>query len=406
MDFRFSLEDEALRQEAREFVRREWDPKGFDTTGFLASWRADETVRSEQRELTKEFEKKLVNRGWYTMHWPEEHGGKDAPISTQLAFREVMAYEEAPASLGGGLVAPVLMVLGQDWQKDYFLPRIANGELDFGQGFSEPNAGSDLAGLELRAVRDGDDYVLNGQKIWSQYRTEWMHILVRTDPDAPKHRGITYLLLRLRDEGYGEPTIPGATVRAIKDGLGRHRWDELFLDNVRVPVRNVIGEENRGFYAAMTTLSFERSNIAGPAGLQRVMEDFIAWSRDQKRRTGSSPIDGMIARNQLAEWRVQIEAARMLSYRVAWMQSEGMIPQKEASMTKLWGDVLFMGVRRTLARLMQEYGNLRPDDGRFELPMRNFLPAQAYMSGVVGVAGGTDEIQRNIIAQRGLGLPR
>jgi alkylation response protein AidB-like acyl-CoA dehydrogenase len=137
-----------------------------------------------------------------------------------------------------------------------------------------------------------------------------------------------------------------------------------------------------------------------------VLEQFIEWAKDRKRRTGNGPLDSVIAQNQLAEWRVQLEAARMLSYRVAWMQSQGMIPQKEASMTKLWGDILFMGVRRTLARLMEEYGNLRPDDEHFKLPMRNFLPAQAYMSGVMAVAGGTDEIQRNIIAQRGLGLPR
>jgi alkylation response protein AidB-like acyl-CoA dehydrogenase len=300
------------------------------------------------------------------------------------------------------------MVLGSDWQKEYFLPRIANAELEFGQGFSEPDAGSDLAGLKLRATRDGDDYVLNGQKIWSQYRTEWMHILARTDPDAPKHRGISYFLLRLRDSGYGEPTVPGATVRPIYDGLGRHRWDELFLDNVRVPARNIIGEENRGFYAAMTTLSFERSNIAGPASLQRALERFIDWCKEMKPIHGSSPLDRAVSKHQIAEWRVQIEAARMLSYRVAWMQSQGQIPQKEASMTKLWGDVLYMGVYRTCARLMEEYGNLTPGNEELgiRLPLDGFLPARAYMSGVNAIAGGTDEIQRNIIAQRGLGLPR
>jgi alkylation response protein AidB-like acyl-CoA dehydrogenase len=406
MDFRFSPEDEALRTEAAEFVRKEWDPHGYDFTGFLASWRTEEEERGETRDLTQEFEKKLVNKGWYTMHWPKEHGGKDVPISTQLAFREVMAYEEAPASLAGGFIAPVLMVHGSDWQKEYFLPKIANADIGFfGQGFSEPNAGSDLASLETRAVRDGDDYVLNGQKIWSGYRSEWIHLLARTDPNAEKHRGISYFLINMRKEGYGDPEIPGATVREVQDGLGLPRWQELFLDNVRVPARNLIGEENRGWYAAMTTLSFERSNIAQPASLLRHLEKFIDYCREWKRLYGSSPLDDDVARNQLAEWRVQLETARMVCYRVAWMQGQGLVPQKESSMTKLWADILFTGIYRTCARLLQEYGNLRPDSG-IDLPLDNYLPGRAYMSGVVAVAGGTDEIQRNIIAQRGLGLPR
>jgi alkylation response protein AidB-like acyl-CoA dehydrogenase len=404
MDFRLSPEAQALRDEAKDFVRREWRNPGLDLTGGLAAWHGDVHEREHGHEVARQFAKKLVGKGWYTMHWPKEYGGREATIEEQLAFREVMAYEDAPASLGGGLVAPVLMVHGADWMKKEFLPKIANADIEFSQGFSEPDAGSDLASLKTRAVRDGDDYVINGQKIWGTYRNEWIHILVRTDPDAPKHRGITYLLAQLRD---GDKWASGVTVRPIKDGTGNHRWDELFMENWRVPARYVLGEENRGWYAAMTTLSFERSNIGRPAQLLRTLEDFLDWSRMVQRQGGVGPLDSAVNRHQLADCRVQIEALRMLCYRVGWMQSQGMAPQKESSMVKASGDTLFQEMYRGLARIMDGYGNLLPTNGpRFRLPVDNFLPARAWQSIGVSIGGGTREVQKNIIAQRGLGLPR
>ncbi|MBI4235786.1 MAG: acyl-CoA dehydrogenase family protein, partial [Chloroflexi bacterium] len=287
--------------------------------------------------------------------------------------------------------------------KKEFLPRIASGDLEISQGFSEPNAGSDQASLQTRAVHDGDDYVLNGQKIWSTYRQDWMHIMVRTDPAAPKHRGITYLLAPLKDER-GD-YLPGITVRPIADALGRHRWDELFLEDVRVPARNILGEENRGWYTAMTTLSFERSNIDGPARLLRITEDYLDFCREMKRLHGSSPLDSALLRNQLANLRLELEAQRMLSYRVGWMQSKGLIPQKEASMTKFWGDDVAAKVYRLLSRSLADYGNLLPGN-KTPIPLRGYLNANAFYIGHIAIAGGTTEVQKNIIAQRGLGLPR
>jgi len=401
MDFRFDPADEALRQEAIEFVSTEWDPKGFDIpVVYGIDWNHEEPAMMDH---VNQFEKKLVKKGWWTMHWPVEHGGRSAPISTQLAYREGMAYAGAPSDLGGGLVAPVLMIAGQDWQRKQFLPRIANADLDFSQGFSEPNAGSDLANIQTRAVRDGDDYVINGQKIWGTYRNPWMHILVRTDPNAPKHRGITYLIMPLKNDR-GD-YLPGITVRAIYDALGRHRWDELYLDNVRVPARNIIGEENRGWYAAMTTLSFERSYIQAPASLIRLVEDFIAFSRDRKSNTASSPLDDSRVRSQLADWRVQLETIRMLCYRIAWMQSKGQVPVKEPSMTKFWGSSLAQGLYRFLSRSLGEYGQLLPG-AKYPLPAKGFLNSRAYTTVTMSIEAGTNEVQKNIIAQRGLGLPR
>jgi alkylation response protein AidB-like acyl-CoA dehydrogenase len=406
MDFRFSPEDEALRKEAMEFTRKEWDNKGYgDGAGiyYALSWHHEDKGLDK---LINDFEKKLARKGWFTMHWPTEFGGQAAGITRQMAYREAMSYAGAPASLGGGLVAPVLMVHGSDWQKEYFLPKIANAEFPYiSQGFSEPDAGSDLASLKTRAVRDGDDYVINGQKIWSTYRAPWMHILVRTDPDAPKHRGITYLLMPLKDDR-GQ-YLPGVTVRAIPDAFGRHRWDELFLENVRVPANNIIGEENKGWYAAMTTLSFERSNIEGPAMLIRIIEQFIDWAKSVKRRAEEGPLDSRIVKHQIANLRLEVEAMRMLSYRVGWMQSRGEIPQKEASMTKFWGDELTQKTYRTLSRIMGQYGVLLPGNKKsIPLPLDGYFNYNAAMSGTISIAGGTTEVQKNIIAQRGLGLPR
>jgi alkylation response protein AidB-like acyl-CoA dehydrogenase len=405
MDFQFTASDQALRDEAQAFVRREWNPGHWDVMGSMAplpNWHhADE----ELDEHLKAYRKKIVAQGWYTMHWPEEHGGKAIGITTQLAYREAMAYAGSPSDLGGGLVAPVLMVEGAEWMRKEFLPKIANADIEFSQGFSEPDAGSDLAGLKTRAERDGDDYIINGQKIWGTYRNDWIHILVRTDPDAPKHRGITYLLMPLKDES-GE-YIPGVTVRGINSAVGRHRWDELFMENVRVPSRYIIGEENRGWYAAMTTLSFERSGIQRPARLTKLLEDYIEFNRTNVRRHGPSagPLGSTTFKNRLAELRIQVETLRMLAYRVAWMQSQGMVPQRESSMTKFLGDETAKAVYRTLYSALGEYGNLLPGND-IPLPEGGYLNAQAFMVGTLSVAGGTTEIQKGIIAQRGLGLPR
>jgi alkylation response protein AidB-like acyl-CoA dehydrogenase len=296
------------------------------------------------------------------------------------------------------------MLSAPKWMQDEFLPKIANADLEFSQGFSEPDAGSDLASLKTRAVRDGDDYVISGQKIWGTYRNPWIHILVRTDPEAPKHRGITYILAPLKNEK-GEFN-PGVTVRKIPDAVGVHRWDELFMENWRVPARYVLGEENRGWYTAMTTLSFERSNIQAAAGMIRAMDDYIDFCKSLQRTKKGSPLDDPQFRHQLANLRVEIETMRLICYRVGWMQSKGEIPQMESSMVKLWGDIQFQKTYKTLARGLGEYGNLLPTQKGIKLPVEGFLNNRAFMSGTLSVAGGTSEVQRNIIAQRGLGLPR
>jgi alkylation response protein AidB-like acyl-CoA dehydrogenase len=403
MDFRLSQEDQALQDEARAFARKEWGPvaksKNWDEIGLLSPFHAD----PEALEAQRQFAKKLVKKGWYTMHWPTEYGGRAASITAQLAYREGMAYEGAPASFGGGLVAPVLMLHGADWQKKEFLPKMANADIEFAQGFSEPNAGSDLANLQTRAVRDGDDYIINGQKIWTSgaHYGEWYHVLVRTDPTAPKHRGISYILMQLRDDN--GKVMPGITLRPLYDMTNTRRWSEVFFDNVRVPVRNLIGEENRGWYVAMTTLSFERSGIETAAHYLGELDDFIAALRRTKFN-GTPVLTETLVRHRLADMRIELEARRMLSYRVAFMQSKGELPVKEASMGKAWGDMLGKKFPAMLASILQEYGRIGLGDKR--APMGGYVGFRYAAMHGSGIGGGTTEVQRNIIAQRGLGLPR
>ena len=395
LDFVFSPEEEKLRLEASKFVREEWEDRGKDVTSlWVASHDVDDV---EERERIHEFTQKLIEKGWWTMHWPKRYGGQDAPFSTLLAYREAMAYEGAPESLGGGIEAPTLMLHGTEWQKDFFLPKISNGEITrWSQGFSEPDAGSDLASIETRAVEDGDDYIINGQKIWNSDGawSDWGHYLVRTDPDAPKHRGISYLLLDMKS--------PGVKILPIYDGLGRRRWSQIFLEDVRVPKQNLLGEANRGFYVAMTTLSFERIPVEVPARLLRYLERFIGEFTKGKLKHLQN---NAAAKHILADLRVQIETARMIMYRGAWLQGQGSVPESEASMTKAMLDETGIKVYKELARLAGADALYRPRTSK-KAPMHGLLGANAWLSTAFSLGGGSLEVQRQIIAQRGLALPR
>jgi alkylation response protein AidB-like acyl-CoA dehydrogenase len=395
MDFRFSPEDEAFRREVRDFVRREWDPKGYDPVG--ASIASYDLHTEEAVELVKEWQVKLAKKGWWTLHWPQEFGGMGAPISRQLVYREEMAYWGAPSSGASDLVSPVLMLHGNEWHRKELLPQYATAEIEFCRLLSEPSAGSDLASVQTRAVQDGDDWVITGQKIWCSMgeMADYGQALVRTDPNAPKHRGLTYFIVDMK--------TPGIVLRPLHDMLGQRRWSEVFLDEVRVPARNMVGELHRGWYATMTHLSFERSNIGGPARMLRTLEEFIDWARTV-RVNGQPLLDDMRVRHMLADFRLQIEVARMTSYRVAWLQTRGEVPVKESSMSKMWGENLHQTIYRGLQMVLDNYGMLRPEDPH--APAGRFVGVNSILSTGLSIGGGTREVQKNIIAQRSLGLPR
>ncbi len=254
-----------------------------------------------------------------------------------------------PGARATEMVGPTIILHGSEAQKAELLPPILRGENIYAQGFSEPGAGSDLASLQLRAIRDGDEYVLNGQKIWTSNATtcNWLFLLARTDPDAPKHRGISYFVTPL--------DVPGLSVRSITDMAGGDDLCETFFENVRIPAAYRIGEENRGWYVAMTTLDFERSGIAGEVALQQQLRDLIALVR---------PLPGQDPRRlALAELYLGTEVARMMSLQVASLQARGAVPNYEASMVKLFSSELSLRYANLAVDLLGPRGLLLKGSG-------------------------------------------
>jgi alkylation response protein AidB-like acyl-CoA dehydrogenase len=390
MRFSFSAEQEAFRAEVRDFISQNWEPP--DSVEI-------ELPEGDALDRVRAFSRRLAEKGWLTLAWPREYGGLGADHITQLVFKEEAAYLGAPLGDGQGLgiIGPAIMVHGTDEQRARFLPRIAAAQENWCQGFSEPNAGSDLAGLQCRAQRDGDEYVLNGTKIWTSGagHADWIHLLARTDPTAPKHRGISYFLIDMKS--------PGITVQPILNLAGKPGLNQTFFDNVRVPVRQRLGEENRGWYVATTTLDFERSSIGFAAAARKTLEEIACWAKSIRRGAGtlaSVPAN----RVKLANTAVEIEAARLLSYRVAWMQNQGLIPNHEASMAKVYSTELTQRMFGMALNLAGGYGQLAPES--MLAPLQGKIEYSYLWNVSPTIYGGSSEIQRNIIATRGLGLPR
>ena len=377
MEFRFTPEQEAFRQEVRSFIREEW-PKAREGESFT---------------------KKLAAKGWLTMSWPKQYGGQEANHLQQLVYNEEMAYHRAPGqTMGADRVGPTIILFGTDEQKKEFLPRIVNDEVTWCQGFSEPGSGSDLASLQTRAVRDGDTYVINGQKIWTSnaHRADYIILLARTDPDAPKHRGITYFLVDLKS--------PGISVRPLMQMTGQAGFNEVFFEDVRVPASAVVGEVNRGWYVSTATLDFERSGINRMIGGYKNYEETLEYAKSTPSRSGRGKLfDEPTVRHALSDIHLSFATGRLLSYRVAWMQSRGLVPNYEASMAKTLGTELHQRLARVAINTLGLPGQVMSGP---RAPMDGAI-GQFYLSTVsLTIAAGTSEINRNIIAQRGLGMPR
>ena len=390
MDFRFSQEEEQFRQELLDFLDKELPP----------GWNNDGAVDAEEEwALNLRMRKKLAQRGWLTMHWPKEYGGQGASPILSLIFNEEMSYHGAPGrdAFGARMLGPTLMLYGTEEQKRSFLPPVARGEVQWCQGYSEPQAGSDLASLSTRADDKGDYFLVNGSKVWTSlaHRADWMMVLVRTDIEAPKHRGISFLLVDMKS--------PGVEVRPIMNMAGTHEFNEVFFDDVQVPKGNLVGEQDRGWYVAVTLLDFERSGIEYAASSRRLLDDLWAFMKDSKGGASQRGDQEWIS-ELLAQRYVETEVARLIAYRVAWMQSQGIVPNREASMSKVFGSENFQRVADTGMKVLGQYGLLVQEDkwaplyGRFQDAWRHSFSNT--------IAAGTSEIQRNIIASRGLGLPR
>ncbi|PZC40574.1 MAG: acyl-CoA dehydrogenase [Chloroflexi bacterium] len=391
MEFSWSNEEENFRLEVREFLDEHWDagmlPEGPNVDNDAA------------KNYVRNFKRKLAEKGWLTMSWPEEYGGQGASYVQQMIFREEGAIVDAPVGGGGEqILAPAIMLNGTEEQKKEYLVPMTTGEVLWSQGYSEPGAGSDLASLQTRAVKDGDGYIINGQKVWNgAHRGDMIHTLVRTDPDAPKHRGISYMMIDL--------AAKGVSINPLWHMNGLGRFNEVFFEDVRVPLSNRIGEENRGWYIAVTSLDFERSGIHLIIGIQGVYEkllNFLASSKSNEIGIDSARLKKIYRR--LSETTVELEVARLLSYRITSMQSAGIVPNYESSMAKCLGSELGQFHARRAINAVGLYGQLLKNS---KYSILNGEIPNSYMYTVSRtIAGGTSEIQRNIIATRGLGLPR
>ena len=389
MDFEFSDQELSFRNELSTWLKDELANRPQDGGNDAdAEW-----------AFGLEMRKKLADKGWLTMAWPEEYGGQGVSHMMQVVFAEEMSYNRAPGRdvFGTRMMAPTLMIHGTEEQKREFLPPVSKGEVQWCQGYSEPESGSDLASLQTRAVEDGDDFIINGTKIWtsSAHRADHIMVLTRTDPDAPKHRGISFLLCDMN--------TPGLTVNPIINMAGDHGFNMVTFDNVRVPKKNLVGEQNRGWYVGATLLDFERSGVDYSAGGRRILEELIAYAKDNDQN-GSLIADNPIMRNRLADLAIEVDVSRLISYNIAWMQGEGLVPNKESSMGKVVGTELQQHLSETGMQMLGLHGQLEP--GSKYAPMEGRIEHMHLTNVSETIQAGTSEIQRNIIATRGLGLPR
>jgi len=393
-DMFLSEEHELLRKTVRDFAEKEVGPhiREWDRSGAAAEG-------PETRPHIRPLLQKMGALGFLGICIPAKYGGAGMDyMALAVVCEELERIDSAlrvVLSVHTGLNSLSLLQWGSEEQKQKYLPEILEGEVSWCQGYSEPGAGSDLAALQTRAIRDGDDFVVNGQKIWTSggHRAKWMILLARTDPDAPKHRGISMLLMDMKS--------PGVTVRPLINLADGHMFNEVFFEDVRVPARNVLGEINRGWYIGTTTLDFERSSIGNAVGQRQSLEYYMKfWKENQgKAATGSASAK---AKDEFTDRWIEAAVAKMLSYVVITIQGQGRVPNHEASIAKLFNTELSQRIARTAMKMTGTNGLLLGRDA----PMRGRAP-QSYMQTVSStIAGGTSEVQRNIVATRGLGLPR
>lgn len=395
MASRSRSDHEALRHELRAWLR-EHLPAGWSEQEFVPL----KPTMEEQAAFQRWWHRTLYEGGWAGANWPTEYGGRGLTPDEYRVYGEEMARAKAPEPLGlMGLtmVGPTLMMFGNEEQKQRFLPKMLSGEEIWCQGYSEPNSGSDLASLRTSGVLDGDEFVINGQKTWTTqaFVADWMFILVRTDPKAPKHRGISYLLMDMKS--------PGVTLRPLVQITGEAHFAETFLDNVRVPRSNVVGELNRGWYVGVATLAHERGVYADTMPVRQMLAAVVNLAK-RTPRNGRTAWDDPLIRRQLIDFKIKIEALQAVAETVHDVQRRGAAPAAEANICKLWASVIRQGLTRLGHQIPRAQGILErgsahaADDGQW---VYRYLLERSR-----SIRGGTDEIQLNIIAERGLGLPR
>jgi alkylation response protein AidB-like acyl-CoA dehydrogenase len=394
MDLSFSPEEEAFRQDVRAFIA-DAKPKLPDIGA------AESADRSKEEYLA--WHKLLYKKGWVAPLWPKEYGGTGWNVTQRYIFNEECANAETPTTLPFGLnmVAPVIFTYGNDEQKKKFLPRILSGEDWWCQGYSEPGAGSDLASLRTKAVREGDYYIVNGQKTWTTLAqfADWIFCLVRTNPDVKQQEGITFLLIDMKS--------PGITVKPIIVLDGAREVNEVFFDNVKVPVANRVGEENKGWTYAKFLLVNERSGIAGVARSKKAVERLKDIARAELL-DGKPLIDDKEYSRKIADLEIDLAALEYTELRTLAAESKGQMAGPESSILKIRGTEIQQRITELTVEAIGYYAY--PNEralGSNEFIGPDYALGQAgryFNVRKASIYGGSNEIQRNIIAKAVLGL--
>jgi alkylation response protein AidB-like acyl-CoA dehydrogenase len=394
MDFSYSEEDEAFRREFRVWLEQNAPRNRPPPVDGMS----EEGEEEWQRKVG--WWRKLASDGWTCVDWPKQYGGRGLNLLETIIYHQELQRVNAPVPFigsGPSLVGPTLMHWGTEEQKSRFIPKIVSGDEIWCQGYSEPNAGSDLASLQTRAIEDGDYFRITGQKIWTsqaQY-ADWAFVLCRTDPEAPKHRGISYILVDMK--------TPGITVRPLVQMTGAKGFNEVFFDDVKAPRKNLVGEKNQGWQVAITTLMYERSIGGGGSPLLSVIDELARLAR-RLQRNGKTVWDDTDVRQKIAEFKCEGEALRYTNLRQLTRRLKGLAPGPEGSIMKLCASELNLRIQLFAMELLGpysqlEYGSaLAPDEGRWSFRM---LGARAGT-----IAAGSNQIQHNIIGERVLGLPK
>ena len=388
MRFSFTEEQQQFRQEVSDFLQAEVTPEYQTVFGSFSE---------KQYWFSRDLYRRLAEKGWLTIGWPREYGGGGKTFLEQSILDEQIGYHRVQrvGITGLNFAGPAIIKFGTEAQKARYLPPIARGDAEYCQGFTEPDAGSDLASLQMRAEADGDHFVLNGSKMFTSYyaHADYIYLLARTDPDAPKHRGISLFIV--------EMDTPGVTTQPLPYINGEVAA-QTYFDNVRVPRSCLVGEENQGWYHAMTTLDYERAGLERYARVRRAFDDFVDFCKSTPHGDGALGEDAVV-RHMLAKVKAGLEGWGVLCWKVAWMQSRGQVPNAEASIAFLYGTQQRLFFAQQAMEILGRMGTLTSDSAS--------APIQGQIEGLSRESlhthgAGTMEIHRNIIAQRGLGLPR
>ncbi|HVX21527.1 MAG TPA: acyl-CoA dehydrogenase family protein [Acidimicrobiales bacterium] len=388
MEIGYTAEQEALRQELRDYYARLLTPEV--EADLAESFGIGPTVRQVVRQMAAD--------GWLGIGWPTEYGGQGRSAIEQFIFFDESMRAGAPVPmLTINTVGPTIMNFGTQEQKDFFLPKILAGELHFCIGYTEPNAGTDLASLTTRAVRDGDEYVINGAKVFTSLAggADYVWLATRTDPEAPKHKGISMFAVPM--------DTPGVRVVPMKL-LSDHNINYTFYEDVRVPATALVGGENNGWTLITNQLNHERVTLCSPGIVDRILTDVRAWAQQTKLPDGRLVIDQPWVQEHLARVHAELEFLRLINWKVAWQATQGHLDVADASTIKVFGTEYYLRAFRLLMEVIGQAGYLKRGSpaavaaGRLEMYARSLI--------ILTFGGGTNEIQRDLIAIFGLGLPR